>query len=179
MKKKNECGNDHSGSYMVRRNLHSIHKYAAMLMEMISENDEIESWMEHKISVAKAAISDVKDAFSYDKEEGEESDENDIKITVLDGDDMVNTGQMGLNKMLGSCGGANETKTFLGSGAINEKRQLITNNSNMKVVVESVKREGNIIRVKTKSGKAYEYLPQFGAELEMLRCEGYNIKIKK
>jgi hypothetical protein len=112
-----------------------------------------------------------------DDEEG--GDDNGVKITVLDGDDDdVHADHLGLKKMMGGCG-SNENKIFLGSGAINEKKQLITNNSNLKVLVESVKREGEIIKIKTKSGKTYEYLPHFGAELEMLRCEGYNIKIKK
>ena len=75
--------------------------------------------------------------------------------------------------------GQNESKYFVGSGSINENRQLIANNTNKKIIVESMKIAGNLIRVKTKSGKEYEYMPHFGAELEVLRCEDYGIKIKK
>lgn len=164
----------HSGSYMVRRNLYTILKNCEELMQHIDEHDEIESWMEHKVSVAKAAISDVKDAFTYDKDEGEESDDG-VDITILRGDNHQHN-DMGLSKMMGGCG-ANENKVFLGSGAINEKKQLITNNSNLKVVVESVQNQHGVIKVTTKGGKSYEYLPHFGPELEILRCEGYGIKI--
>ena len=164
----------HSGSYMVRRNLHTILKNCEELMQHIDEHDEIESWMEHKISVAKAAISDVKDAFTYDKEEGEDSNGG-VDITILRGDKHQHN-DMGLSKMMGGCG-ANENKVFLGSGAINEKRQLITNNSNLKVIVESIQNQHGVIKVTTKGGKSYEYLPHFGHELEILRCEGYGIKI--
>jgi hypothetical protein len=188
MKNKNECcGDNHDdhhddenhGSYMVRRNLHSINKAVKELLEMVAEDDEIESWMEHKISVAKAAISDVRDALLYDHDEdnghshGHKDD--DVEIAVLRGDEQPHAG-MSLNKILGGCG-ANENKTFLGSGAINEKRQLITNNSKQKIVVESVENQGGILKVNTKGGKSYEFLPHFGAELELLRCEGYGIKI--
>jgi hypothetical protein len=179
MKKKNECGDEnYQGSYMVSRNLHAIMHALEEIMPLVDEHDEIESWIEHKVSVAKEAISSVRDALMYDDDE-EGGDDNGVKITVLDGDDDdVHADHLGLKKMMGGCG-SNENKIFLGSGAINEKKQLITNNSNLKVLVESVKREGEIIKIKTKSGKTYEYLPHFGAELEMLRCEGYNIKIKK
>ena len=143
---------------------------------MISENDEIESWMEHKVSVAKAAISDVKDAFTYDKEEGDDADGG-VDITILRGDDHHNHDDMGLKKMLGGGCGSNENKFYLGSGAINEKKLLVTNNSNMKVMVESVEKIGNMIRITTKSGKSYEYMPHFGTELELMRADGYGIKI--
>jgi len=131
MKKKNES--HHSGSYMVRRNLHSIRKFADMLMQMIDENDEIESWMEHKISVAKAAMSDVKDAFMYDKEEHdgehhhddhEEHDHPHLKIAILKKPDQVHD-DFGLNKMMGGCGAANEGRGFLGSATINENKKII------------------------------------------------------
>jgi hypothetical protein len=186
MRNKNECcGQDHGdhhddenhGSYMVHRNLHSINKAVKELLQMVDEHDEIESWMEHKISVAKAAISDVRDALAYESEEehDHDHDSDDVEIAVLRGDEETKHG-MNLGKILGGCG-ANENKTFVGSGAINEKRQLITNNTKQKIIVESVQNQGGIIKVTTKNGKSYEYLPHFGPELEMLRCEGYGIKV--
>jgi hypothetical protein len=47
----------------------------------------------------------------------------------------------------------------------------------MKVMVESVEKIGNMIRITTKSGKSYEYMPHFGTELELMRADGYGIKI--
>lgn len=187
MKNKNES-HDHSGSYMVRRNLHSIHKFAAMLLEMIDEHDEIESWMEHKISVAKAAISDVKDAYMYDQEEGDMSHDDDdhhgdhdmphMKIAILRKADH-GSDDFGLNKMMGGCGAANEGRGFLGSGTINENRQVICQKLNKKIFAESAEKIGNIIRIKTKSGETYEYIPYLGADIEMLRCEQYKVKLRE
>lgn len=171
MKKENH---EEDGSYMVRRNLHSLKQACEELLSMIQEGDDVESWMEHKISVAQSAISDVSDAFSYDSEEGDDDHEEGHDDEEGD-DDSVD-----LNSLLGGCGScsnAHENKVFLGSGLINEKKQLVTNNSAKKIFVESVERDGGTIRAYTKSGKAYEYSPQFGPELEMLRCEGYGIKI--
>lgn len=184
MKKKNE--NHHSGSYMVRRNLHSIRKFADMLMKMIDEHDEIESWMEHKISVAKAAISDVKDAFMYDQEEhdGEHHHDDDkghdhphLKIAILKRPDQAQD-DFGLNKMMGGCGASNEVRGFLGSATINENKQIIAHNLKKKIFVESVQQFGNMVRVKTKSGQTFEYIPYLGAEVELLRCEQYGVKVK-
>lgn len=197
MKNKNEChgdcggdhGHDHDyeGSYMVARNLHSIKKAVEQLIAMIDENDEVESWMEHKISVAKAALSDVRDALTYEHEADggcdvcgshEDEHEDDVEIEVLH-PHHAHDDQFGLNKLIGGCGAAHENKRFLGSGAINENRQLVTNNSNKKIMVEAVKKVGDMIKVKAKSGKVYEFLPTFGSDLEILRCEGYGIRIKK
>lgn len=184
MSNKNE--NHHSGSYMVRRNLHAIVKYASTLMDMIDENDEVESWMEHKISIAKAAVSDVKDAMTYDKEEGdedhghedhEEHDHPHMKIAVLKGVPQPHD-EFGLNKIMGGCGGAMEGKIFVGSGAINENRQLVAGATQQKYLVESAERIGNLVRITTKGGAVHEYSPYFGAELEMMRCEQYGIPVK-
>jgi len=182
MKNKNES-HHHSGSYMVRRNLYSIHKFAAMLLEMIDEHDEIESWMEHKISVAKAAISDVKDAFMYDKEEGDMAHDDDhshphMKIAILRKADGMQD-DFGLNKIMGGCGSSNETRSYLGSATMNEHRQIISQTLNKKIFAESAEKIGNMIRIKTKSGETYEYVPYLGADLEILRCEEYKVKVKK
>lgn len=197
MSRKNETHNDchhdddhHEGSYMVARNLHSIKDAVEQLIAMIDESDEIESWMEHKISVAKAAVSDVRDALTYEHEiqggcdvcgshdHDHDHHEDDVEIEVLSPHHAADDA-FGLNKLMGGCSGANENKRFLGSGAINENRQLLTNNSSKKIIVEAVQRVGDIIKVKAKSGKVYEFLPTFGADLEILRCEGYGIRIKK
>jgi hypothetical protein len=184
MSNKNES--HHSGSYMVRRNLHAIVKYASMLMDMIGEHDEVESWMEHKISIAKAAVSDVKDAMMYDQEEGDEDHEDHddhkdhnphMKIAVLKGVAQPHD-EFGLNKIMGGCGGANEGKIFVGSGAINENKQLVAGANQKKYLVESAERIGNLIRITTKNGATHEYSPYCGAELEMMRCEQYGIPVK-
>lgn len=173
MSNKNES--HHSGSYMVVRNLHAIKHALEEIMPLVDEHDDVESWMEHKVSVAKEALAAVRDALLYDDEEGEDADGG-VDITILRGDDHHHD-DMGLKKMLGGGCGANENKFYLGSGAINEKKQLVTNNSDMKVIVESVEKVGNMIRVTTKSGKSYEYMPHFGTDLELMRAEGYGIKI--
>jgi hypothetical protein len=210
MKKFKECGNRHAdmegqkeGSYMVARNLHAIKHALDEIMPLVDEHDEIESWIEHKISVAKDAISSVRDALTYDAdndcacgcggncgcggEDGEAVEvevdeeqpvEGDVEIEVLE-PGAKPMDQFGLSKIFGAMGANNENKYFLGSGAINENRQLVANNSKKKIIVESMKKAGNRIRVKTKAGNEYEYVPHFGAELEMLRCEDYGIKIKK
>jgi hypothetical protein len=83
-----------------------------------------------------------------------------------------------ISKLMGGMQAA-ESNYFLGSGTINEKKQLIANGTTRKLIVESIKKSGNNIKVKTKSGKIYEYTPHYGTEIEMLRCQEYNIHIKK
>lgn len=192
MSKKHEChhgcDDDHEnmGSYMVARNLHSIKDAVEQLLGMIDESDEVESWMEHKISVAKAALSDVRDALTYEHEVdgacdtcgGEEDDHDDVEIEVLT-PHQTQHDAFGLGKLMGGCGASNENKRFIGSGAVNENKELVTTGSKKKIIVEAVKNEGGLIKVKAKSGKVYQYLPHFGADLEILRCEGYGINIKK
>jgi len=182
-KKKNES-HDEGGSYMVRRNLHSIHKFASTLLEMIEEHDEIESWMEHKISVAASAMNDVTNAFVYDKEENHDDDDGDeqdmhphLKIAILKRSDQ-NQDDFGLNRMMGGCGSSNENRGFLGSGTVNENRQVIAANLKKKIIVETAEAIGNLMRITTKSGRNYEYVPYLGTKVELLRCEQYKIKIK-
>jgi hypothetical protein len=207
MKKFRECGDDSEmegykeGSYMVARNLHAIKHALEEILPLIDEHDDIESWIEDKVSVAKQALASVRDALMYDKDhdcpcgcggscgcgghddveveiDEETPQEGDVEIEVLEPNAKPQD-QFGLGKLFGAMGASNENKFFLGSGAINENRQLITNNSNKKIIVESMKKAGNFIRVKTKAGNEYEYLPHFGAELEMMRCEDFGIKMKK
>ena len=180
MKKKNE--DHHHGSYMVRRNLHAIVKHASMLMDMIDENEEVESWMEHKISIAKAAVSDVKDAYMYDKEEGDEDehhgDHGAMKVAVLKGVPQAHD-EFGLNKIMGSCGTSNENRVFVGSGAVNENKELVAGINQKKFIIESAKKIMNLIRIRTPEGAIHEYSPYFGVDLELLRCEQYGIPVKK
>lgn len=190
MKKFKECGNRHAdmegqkeGSYMVARNLHSIKLALDEIIPLVDEHDEIESWIEHKVSVAKEALAAVHDALMYDQDHngcgcgGESSPEEEVDIQIMPAASAAHD-DFGLGKMMGMMG-QNESKYFVGSGAINEKRQLIANNNNEKIIVESVKKSGNFIKVKTKSGREFEYLPHYGADLEIMRCEGFKIKIKK
>jgi hypothetical protein len=54
-------------SYMAHRNLHDIYENVEELLHMIDEDETLEDWMEHKISTARNAISDVFSAIRYDK----------------------------------------------------------------------------------------------------------------
>lgn len=183
MKKFNE--HEHEGSYMVVRNLYGILDACKDLMGMVDESSEVESWMEHKISIAAAAIKDVRDAMMYESDEdgcgcrGEEEGDVDgqVHIDVLKPAEM-HTDDFGLNKMM--C--RHETvknQRYLGSASINEKRELVVGSSKEKIIVEVAQKVGNFVKVKSRSGKVYEYMPHFGSDLEIMRCEGYGIKIKK
>lgn len=189
MKKYKECGDtegEKEGSYMVARNLHAIKHALDEIIPLIDEHDDIESWIEDKISTAKNALASVRDALMYDQDHagcgcggGEEahSPEENVDIEVVAPMQKHSAG-FDLSKLMGGMQAA-ESNYFLGSGSINERRQLIANGTTRKIIVESIKRSGNNIKVKTKTGKIYEYHPHYGAEIEMLRCEEYNIKIKK
>lgn len=59
-------------SYMAYRNLHDIYENVEELLHMIDEDETLEDWMEHKISTARNAISDVFSAIRYDKHHDEE-----------------------------------------------------------------------------------------------------------
>ena len=58
-------------SYMAYRNLYDIYENVEELLQMIDEHETLEDWMEHKISTARNAISDVFSAIRYDKKEGD------------------------------------------------------------------------------------------------------------
>ena len=66
-------------SYMAYRNLHDIYENVEELLHMIDEDETLEDWMEHKISTARNAISDVFSAIRYEKhhEDDHEDDNND------------------------------------------------------------------------------------------------------
>ena len=78
--------------------------------------------------------------------------------------------------------GAHESiknQRYLGSASINEKKELVVGSSKEKIIVEVAQKVGSMIKVKSKTGKIYEYMPHFGSDLEIMRCEGYGIRIKK
>lgn len=70
-------------SYMAYRNLHDIYENVEELLHMIDEDETLEDWMEHKISTARNAISDVFSAIRYDKhhEEDKEDDHDDVIVS--------------------------------------------------------------------------------------------------
>lgn len=57
------------GNDMLKRNLKDIKEYAELILSIMEDHDQLEEWMENKISVCRANISDVAHAFKYDKEE--------------------------------------------------------------------------------------------------------------
>jgi hypothetical protein len=172
--------NHHEGSYMVVRNLYSLADAVKELLSMVDESSEVESWMEHKISVATQAVNDVRDAMTYDKDDScgcGGGDEDAVEIEVLK-PAMLHHDDFGLSKMMGAQESV-KSQRYLGSASINEKRELVVGTSKEKIIVEMAQKVGNMVKVKSKSGKIYEYMPHFGSDLEIMRCEGYGIKIKK
>lgn len=63
-------------SYMAYRNLHDIYENVEELLHMLDEDETLEDWIEHKISTARNAISDVFSAIRYDKKHDEEHEEH-------------------------------------------------------------------------------------------------------
>ena len=63
-------------SYMAYRNLHDIYENVEELLHMLDEDEPLEDWMEHKISTARNAISDVFSAIRYDKNHEEIEDDH-------------------------------------------------------------------------------------------------------
>lgn len=64
--KVNEVSDD--GNDMILSNLQSIIDHANMLTDMIEPNSKLEEWMEGKIAICKAYLSDIAHAFKHDKE---------------------------------------------------------------------------------------------------------------
>ncbi len=62
-------------SYMAYRNLHDIYENVEELLQMIDEDETLEDWMEHKISTARNAISDVFSAIRYEKHHEEDHED--------------------------------------------------------------------------------------------------------
>ncbi len=72
-------------SYMAYRNLHDIYENVEELLHMIDEDETLEDWMEHKISTARNAISDVFSAIRYEKHHEESHEDHHDE----DHDDMI------------------------------------------------------------------------------------------
>lgn len=64
----NEVSDD--GNDMIMSNLSSILDHAQMLKDRIKPDSELDEWMESKIAVCKAYLSDIAHAFKYDQEKG-------------------------------------------------------------------------------------------------------------
>jgi hypothetical protein len=177
--------NHHEGSYMVVRNLHSLADAIKELLSMVDESSEVESWMEHKISVASQAVKDVRDAMMYEKDNscgcdgghGDHGDEEAVEVDVLKPAE-IHADSFGLSKMMRAHESI-KNQRYLGSASINEKRELVVGSSKEKIIVEVAQKVGSMIKVKSRTGKIYEYMPHFGSDLEIMRCEGYGIRIKK
>jgi len=66
----NEGHPDHEGEMAVSQ-LHRIEEMAAMLLELIGEDDDLPGWVQYKIS---RAYTDLNDAFGYIESKGHESE---------------------------------------------------------------------------------------------------------
>ena len=78
---------------MAYRNLHDIYENVEELLQMLDEDETLEDWIEHKISTAKNAISDVFSAIRYDKHHEEKDQEE-----QMDNDVMISFGEWVKNK---------------------------------------------------------------------------------
>ena len=65
--KTNEVSNDRND--MLMSNLKTLIEHANLILDMLEPEDQLEEWMEHKISVSRAYITDVAHAFKNDKED--------------------------------------------------------------------------------------------------------------
>lgn len=78
----NEGHPDHEGVMAVTQ-LHRIAEMAEMLLDMISENDELEGWVQFKIS---RAYNDITDMFSYIEYKNHEMSEPRLDTEAAFGD---------------------------------------------------------------------------------------------
>ena len=61
--------NNHDGSYMAKQQLFTIATLAYKMWEMMDDGDELEDWMETKISQSEQSITAVVKSFMYDEVE--------------------------------------------------------------------------------------------------------------
>jgi hypothetical protein len=61
--------NDHDGSYMAKQQLFTIATLCYKMWEMMEDGDELEDWMETKISQSEQSITSVVKSFMYDEVE--------------------------------------------------------------------------------------------------------------
>jgi|GEM_PF-1914527 len=78
----NEGHPDHEGVMAVTQ-LHRIAEMAEMLLDMIGENDELEGWVQYKIS---RAYNDMSDMFSYIEYKHHEVSEPELDMEAAFGD---------------------------------------------------------------------------------------------
>jgi len=55
-------------AYMSKKNAHEIAQYAASIDSMLSGDENIPGWVEHKLSQARQMIGDVKHYLQYERE---------------------------------------------------------------------------------------------------------------
>ncbi len=75
--------NDHDGSYMAKQQLFTIATLAYKMWEMMEEGEELEDWMETKISQSEQSITAVVKSYMYDEMENKIKGANDIDFDDL------------------------------------------------------------------------------------------------
>ena len=75
--------NDHDGSYMAKQQLFTIATLAYKMWEMMEEGEELEDWMETKISQSEQSITAVVKSYMYNEVENKMRGANDIDFDDL------------------------------------------------------------------------------------------------
>ena len=75
--------NDQDGSYMAKQQLFTIATLAYKMWEMMEEGDELEDWMETKISQSEQSITAVVKSFMYDEVEDRAKGSNGLDLDGL------------------------------------------------------------------------------------------------
>ena len=75
--------NDHDGSYMAKQQLFTIATLAYKMWEMMEDGEELEDWMETKISQSEQSITAVVKSYMYDEMENKIKGANDIDFDDL------------------------------------------------------------------------------------------------
>lgn len=65
-KKKDHGDYDYEGR-MTKSNLYNLAKHATMMHDLISDNEDLEPWVQEKIAVATEAIETVAEYMEYEK----------------------------------------------------------------------------------------------------------------
>lgn len=75
--------NDQDGSYMAKQQLFTIATLAYKMWEMMEEGEELEDWMETKISQSEQSITAVVKSYMYNEVENKMRGANDIDFNDL------------------------------------------------------------------------------------------------
>lgn len=75
--------NDQDGSYMAKQQLFTIATLAYKMWEMMEEGEELEDWMETKISQSEQSITAVVKSYMYNEVENKMKGANDIDFNDL------------------------------------------------------------------------------------------------